>query len=316
MLAGGLAAPTDTAAGVAAGALAPGVSYEIGQWFKANGTEGSAAHLLAHAVLGAAAAAAGGNSALAGAVAAGGTEASAAALSEWLYGKQPEDLTAEQKAAVSAIAGLAGDIAGGVAGKSPADVAEGGLAAHAAVDNNQEVREEERKADAEPVYRELLYARAIALIREIKAKGGSYLEIWDPSKPKSYTQADIFRLEDTLRRYAPNDSLLQSDLNSPILMNSPYNLDAVENRIKPPYADNPAHDSYSSTYNPRKSPLPFDAEEVYQTAVRGGFGEWYGKGVGGYYRYSSDNVGHEHFSGVLPESDVPLDALIWLNGRR
>jgi hypothetical protein len=87
-------------------------------------------------VLGAAAAAAGGNSALAGAVAAGGTEASAAALSEWLYGKKPEDLTAEQKAAVSAIAGLAGNIAGGIAGKTPADVAEGGLAAHAAVDNN------------------------------------------------------------------------------------------------------------------------------------------------------------------------------------
>jgi hypothetical protein len=164
-------------------------------------------------VLGAAAAAAGGNSALAGAVAAGGTEASAAALSEWLYGKQPEDLDASQKATVSAIAGLAGDIAGGVAGKSPADVAEGGLAAHAAVDQNQEARDpyrEEREAEEWPVFQELLDARADALIRAINAHGGNYSEIRDPSQPNYYSQADIYRLEDTLRTYDPNNPLLQT----------------------------------------------------------------------------------------------------------
>ena len=54
--------------------------------------------MLAHAVLGAAVAAAGGNDALAGALSAGGAEAVAPKVSTFLYGTaDPEKLTAEQK---------------------------------------------------------------------------------------------------------------------------------------------------------------------------------------------------------------------------
>jgi hypothetical protein len=54
-----------------------------------------------------------------------------------LYGKEAKDLTAEEKATVSAIAGLAGAATGAVIGGSMADVAQGNQAGHTAVDNNQ-----------------------------------------------------------------------------------------------------------------------------------------------------------------------------------
>jgi hypothetical protein len=90
-----------------------------------------------HAVLGAAVAAAGGNDALAGGLAAAGAEATAPILSKWLYGKEAKDLTAEEKATVSAIAGLAGAATGAIVGGSMADVAQGNQAGHTAVDNNE-----------------------------------------------------------------------------------------------------------------------------------------------------------------------------------
>jgi filamentous hemagglutinin len=136
MLAGGLTAPTDSAGGILASTLAPGISYGIGQYFKEQGTEGSAAHLLAHAILGGAVAAAGGNDALTGALAAGGAEAMAPLLSNYLYGKDASDLDPEQKETLSAIASLAGNAIGGMLGNSAADVIGGGQAARAAVENN------------------------------------------------------------------------------------------------------------------------------------------------------------------------------------
>lgn len=60
------------------------ISYKIGQYFKSKNTEGLSAHLLAHAVLGAAA---GANNALAGAINAGGAEAAVPVISNWLYGE-------------------------------------------------------------------------------------------------------------------------------------------------------------------------------------------------------------------------------------
>jgi filamentous hemagglutinin len=54
MVAGGLLSPTDSATGILASTLAPGISYKIGQYFKETDQEGSAAHLLAHTILGAA----------------------------------------------------------------------------------------------------------------------------------------------------------------------------------------------------------------------------------------------------------------------
>ncbi|WP_180298185.1 VENN motif pre-toxin domain-containing protein, partial [Snodgrassella communis] len=136
----GLAAPTNSIGGILAATASPAISYQIGQYFKGKDAEGSTAHLVAHAVLGAAVAAAGGNNALAGGLAAAGAEATAPIVSKWLYGKDAKDLTADEKATVSAIAGLAGAATGVAVGGSMADVAQGNQAGHTAVDNNELVQ--------------------------------------------------------------------------------------------------------------------------------------------------------------------------------
>nr|WP_308464158.1 hypothetical protein [Acinetobacter soli] len=116
-VASGLSAPTSSGLGIATATLSPAASYEIGQYFKKqannnpNGqlTSGQeAAHILAHTVLGAAVAMAGGNNALTTGLSAGGAEAAAPLLSSFLYGKEAKDLTAEQKSTISSIVGLAG----------------------------------------------------------------------------------------------------------------------------------------------------------------------------------------------------------------
>ena len=144
----GLLAPTDSVLGMAAAAASPEVAREIGQYFKENAElnkidggnraeQGSAAHILAHTVLGAAVAAAGGNDALTAGLAAGGAEAVAPVVSNWLYGtSNPEELTTEQKATISSIAGLAGAGVGGISGGSVSDVVAGSQVAQNAIDNN------------------------------------------------------------------------------------------------------------------------------------------------------------------------------------
>ncbi len=145
----GLSAPTNNLGGIIAATASPVLSYQIGQYFKIQAhknqitggkdelTAGQeTAHLLAHAILGAAVAAAGGNDALAGGLAAAGAEATTPILSQWLYGKKPVDLTADEKATISAIAGLTGAATGATVGGSMADVAQGNQAGHIAVDNN------------------------------------------------------------------------------------------------------------------------------------------------------------------------------------
>ena len=57
-------------------------------------------------MLGIAVATAGGNDGLAGGLATAGAEAITPILSQWLYGKKTVDLTADEKATISAIAGL------------------------------------------------------------------------------------------------------------------------------------------------------------------------------------------------------------------
>ena len=100
------------------------------------------------------------------------------------------------------------------------------------------------------------------------------------------------------------------DTESPALTDSPYSPSIVESRVNPPYKANAAHDVGSSLYNPAKTPEPVDAQSVYEAgAVRGGFGTWYGKGEGGYYRYFSDNAGTVHFSGTVSEAKVPNEVL-------
>ena len=147
MLASSLAAPTQSGAGIAAATASPAVSYAIGQHFKdlagqnANGkltASQETAHVLAHAVLGAAVAAAGDNNALVGALSAGGSEAAAPYISKWLYGKEKgSDLTAEEKETVSTITSLLGTATGAAIGDTTTNAAQGSLNAQSAVENNQ-----------------------------------------------------------------------------------------------------------------------------------------------------------------------------------
>ena len=137
MVASGLSAPTQSGAGIAAATAAPAVSYEIGQYFKAQGQEGSLKHIVAHAVLGAAVSAAGDNNALAGALSAGGSEAAAPLISQWLYQEADgSKLTAEQKDTVNAITSALGAATGAAVGGTATDVAQGSLNAQNAVENN------------------------------------------------------------------------------------------------------------------------------------------------------------------------------------
>ena len=146
-----LSAPTDSIAGIAAAAASPKLAYEIGQYFKSqeeinkltgvnNGeltTGQKLAHVAAHAVLGAAVAAIGGNDALTAGLAAGGAEAAVPVISNWLYQTDdPEKLTAEQKSTLTAIAGLIGTGVGLSTGGSVTDVASGSQLAQNAVENN------------------------------------------------------------------------------------------------------------------------------------------------------------------------------------
>ena len=136
-IASGLTAPTQSTAGIMAATASPALSYEIGQHFKGKNAEGTSAHILAHAVLGAAVAATGDNNALAGAISAGGAEAAVPYISKWLYGKEKgSDLTAEEKETVTAITNLLGTATGAVIGDTTANAAQGSLNAQSAVGNN------------------------------------------------------------------------------------------------------------------------------------------------------------------------------------
>ena len=147
MLATGLSAPTQSGVGIAAATVSPMISYEIGQKFKELAKDNpdgkltekqQAAHVLAHAVLGAAVAAAGGNDVLAGALSAGGAEAVAPKVSTFLYGTaDPEKLTAEQKDTVANIMSLAGAGVGAAVGNTSANAVSGSLNAESAVENNE-----------------------------------------------------------------------------------------------------------------------------------------------------------------------------------
>lgn len=120
---GGIAASSGSTGQIVAGTLAPAISHQIGQYFKENaarnlmdggsrGEEGSGTHLLAHALLGAAVASAGGDSALIGALAAGGAEAAAPSIAKFVFGKESKDLTAIEKETVSSIASIGGAMLG------------------------------------------------------------------------------------------------------------------------------------------------------------------------------------------------------------
>ena len=93
----------------------------------------------------------------------------------------------------------------------------------------------------------------------------------------------------------------------PALRDDPYHPNAVAARIRPDYRPNPAHDPTSSLYDPRKTPEPPDARAVYQNAIRTDFGTWFGLGAEGWYRFSGDNAGGAHFSGIIDDNRVPVE---------
>ncbi|MCW6029519.1 hemagglutinin repeat-containing protein [Stenotrophomonas sp. SRS1] len=143
---GGIAASSGSTGQIVAGTLAPVISYQIGQYFKENaarnemdngkrGEEGSATHLLAHALLGAAVASAGGDSAMIGALAAGGAEAAAPAIAKFIFGKDSKDLSSSEQDTVSAVAGIGGAMLGSLQDGMLGAIA-GSSAAKNAVENN------------------------------------------------------------------------------------------------------------------------------------------------------------------------------------
>jgi RHS repeat-associated protein len=81
---------------------------------------------------------------------------------------------------------------------------------------------------------------------------------------------------------------------------------------RPAYRPNPAHNPRSPSFNPRKTPEPPDAVTVYDSSVAGPDGVYYGRGSNGeIYRFSSDNAGGAHFSGMtgtggLRLEDIPI----------
>ena len=91
-------------------AVSPELAYRIGQEFKRKDQEGSAQHLLAHAILGAAVSYATDNNITTGALSGAGSEVAAPALSDFLFNtKDPKELTQEQKDTIVSILNLATD---------------------------------------------------------------------------------------------------------------------------------------------------------------------------------------------------------------
>ena len=127
---------TNGVTGYVARAVAPRVSYQIGQYFKGTNGEGTAPHILAHGILAAAVSAATGNDPTIGALSAMGAEAGAKYVANYLYpGVKPSDLTAEQKATVSSIMSLAGLGVGATTGDVGSAVSAGEAAKTAVEDN-------------------------------------------------------------------------------------------------------------------------------------------------------------------------------------
>ncbi|WP_366926879.1 VENN motif pre-toxin domain-containing protein [Dickeya dadantii] len=96
-----------------------------------------AANTLAHALLGAVVAQAGGNNALAGAAGEAGGELAARALMEALYpGKKADELNEDQRQLLSTLSTIAGGLAAGVVGNTGTDAVQGAQSAQVATENN------------------------------------------------------------------------------------------------------------------------------------------------------------------------------------
>ncbi|MBT2375601.1 hemagglutinin repeat-containing protein, partial [Pseudomonas fluorescens] len=116
-----------------AGAAAPYLAQQVKDLTAGDDN----ANLMAHAVLGAVLARAGGNSALVGAGGAVAAEATARLIRDQLYGNvSNDDLTSEQKQTISALSTLAAGIAGSAVGKDALSAVAAAQVGKNAVENN------------------------------------------------------------------------------------------------------------------------------------------------------------------------------------
>ena len=143
-VAGAIYGPNSNGAtGYVAKAVSPAVSFKVGQYYKeleANQdnklTDGQqAGHILAHTLLGAAVSYATGNDVLTGSVSAGTGEAAAPLLSQLLYEKDTDKLTAEQKDTISSIVSALGAGIGATTGNA-SDAANAAETSKVAAENN------------------------------------------------------------------------------------------------------------------------------------------------------------------------------------
>lgn len=139
---------------------------------------------------------------------------------------------------------------------------------------------------------------------------------FDPYKLRSFEVIDLYELmtDPNARDFPLTDEVRENAISftgtSPALRGDPYHPESVQQRVRPEYRSNPAHDPRSPSFNPRKTPEPPDAAGVYQGSIRADMGTWYGKGPNGeIYRYFSDNAGGVHFSGIVPKAQVPKEIL-------
>ena len=153
--------------GDTARAASPELAYQIGQYFKENKAlnqldngnrpeEQSVNHLLAHAILGAAVSYATGNDITTGTVSAISNEAGAEILANYLYqGKDPKDLTQEQKDTITSILNLTtAATAYTVTDGSAADAVSAAEVGKVGVENNTL-----KKSDVDELLRQINYAR-------------------------------------------------------------------------------------------------------------------------------------------------------------
>ncbi|WP_349752732.1 hemagglutinin repeat-containing protein [Stutzerimonas nosocomialis] len=138
------------AGGNVAGAIGGAAAPYLAQTIKQVAGENEAARLMAHAVLGAVVAQAQGNSAAAGGLGALTAEVAADLIAKQLYEvTDVSKLTEEQKQTVSALATLAGGLAGAVGGSGAADAVAGAQGGKNAVENNYLTREQLTQAAKE-----------------------------------------------------------------------------------------------------------------------------------------------------------------------
>ncbi|MDH3001567.1 hypothetical protein A1D23_13330 [Chelonobacter oris] len=114
------------------GSLSPYINQQIKALTEGN----EKANITAHALWGAIAAQASGNNALAGATAAASGELTAKLLTEQLYGKAAQDLSAEEKETISSLSQVVGALSAAAMANNGTDAYQGAEVAKSAVENN------------------------------------------------------------------------------------------------------------------------------------------------------------------------------------